>query len=72
MLMLKKIRHAVWDTPEPLVTTALWNQRSWNIYENRYRPIDYIGGRYDLKAWNEYVTSKEKEYVLKHYKELEE
>ena len=48
------IQHAVWPTPAPPVTTALWDQGSWRQFEDGYRPADYTGGRYDQEAWNEY------------------
>jgi hypothetical protein len=48
------IQHAVWPTPAPPVTTALWDQGSWQRFEDRYRPADYTGGRYDQEAREEY------------------
>lgn len=45
------IMHAVWPIEAPPVCTAFWDQDSWERFEDRYRPADYTGGRYDAEAW---------------------
>ena len=48
------IQHAVWPTPAPPVCAAFWTQESWQRFEDRYRPVDYTGDRYDAEAWGAY------------------
>lgn len=48
------MKYAVWPTPVVPVTTRLWTQEDWAVFEDRYRPAGYTGGMYDQVAWNAY------------------
>jgi len=62
-----KIKHAVWPTPPSPVSTARWDQNSWDKFAAQYRPHDYHGGDYDQEAWEEYKKQKDKEEVDRFY-----
>jgi hypothetical protein len=48
------IKHVVWPTGVPPVSTALWNQDSWNRFAEGYRPKGYKGGMFDEEAYAEF------------------
>ncbi|SOC26941.1 hypothetical protein [Thalassospira xiamenensis] len=57
------IKHAVWATGVPPVTTAYWAQEDWMAFEDGFRPDDFYGDRYDKQAWTEYLKAKNERVV---------
>jgi tRNA nucleotidyltransferase/poly(A) polymerase len=53
-----KKQYSVWPTPAPPVTPSRWNQGDWQRFEDRYRPPEYAGDRYDEEAWDRFVASR--------------
>ncbi|MBO76779.1 MAG: hypothetical protein CME17_05035 [Gemmatimonadetes bacterium] len=51
-----EVKHSVWAhlCPEPYGRRELWTQDDWQRYEDRWRPEDYTGGRYDESDWRKY------------------
>ena len=48
----------VWPVRVPTPETIIYGLDSWDRYEEKFRPHDYLGGRFDRAAWRVYVLSK--------------
>jgi len=57
--------HAVWPTPAPPVSTALWTQDSWAAFEDSHRPTGYTGDRYGQATWDSYHKARMNESAEK-------
>ena len=56
-MKFKTRKYAVWPVPTP-DNHHDWSQARWNKYENKFRPKDYFGGRYQVQAWGKYLAKK--------------
>lgn len=61
------VKHAVWSTTAPPVTTGYWTREDWAKFEDGFRPKDYTGDRFDEIAWGAYKAKKNEELRLKLY-----
>lgn len=56
--LLAERLYCVWPIGVPPVPTQFWTAGSWVRWEDKFRPADYAGGRYDSAAWEHFDAER--------------